>query len=117
MRVPRKDERRERADFVVATEDAAQLADDVVPLVESAVGVQWYEFGSEVDRAATTLCRLRRARAGQLGGTEHGDAAVRDALMQSSHEAVVWFASRAVSYMDETGFPESVELWFPPREP
>jgi hypothetical protein len=27
-------------------------------------------------------------------------------------EAVLWLASRAVSYMDETGYPEAVEPWF-----
>jgi hypothetical protein len=116
VQLPRKDESRNRADSIVATDDAAQLADEAGPLVESAVGVQWYEFGSQVDRAASTLCRLRRARAGEFGGAEHGDAAVRATLAESSHEAVVWIASRAISYMDETGFPESVELWFPPRE-
>ena len=113
MPLPRKAQSREKADFFVATDDAAHLADEVVPLVESAVGVPWYEFGSQVDRAASALCRLRRARAGELGGPEHGDAAVRDALVQASPEALVWIASRAISYMDETGFPESVELWFP----
>ena len=35
-----------------------------------------------------------------------------NALAQADPEAVVWLASRAVSYMDETGFPEAVELWF-----
>jgi hypothetical protein len=44
---------------------------------------------------------------------EHGDDAVRNVLALASPEAVVWIASRAVSYMDETGFPESVESWFP----
>ena len=34
------------------------------------------------------------------------------ALLQANPEALVWFASRAVSYMDETGFPEAVEPWF-----
>ena len=27
-------------------------------------------------------------------------------------EAVLWLASRAVSYMDESGYPEAVEPWF-----
>ncbi len=58
------------------------------------------------------LCRLRRAQAGALGGPAHGDAAVRVALLRTEQEALVWFASRAVSYMDETGFPEAVEPWF-----
>jgi hypothetical protein len=44
---------------------------------------------------------------------ERGDDSVRIALAQASPEAVAWIASRAISYMDETGFPESVESWFP----
>jgi hypothetical protein len=26
---------------------------------------------------------------------------------------LAWITSRAISYMDESGFPESVESWFP----
>ena len=33
-------------------------------------------------------------------------------LEQASPEAVLWLASRAISYMDETGYPEAVEPWF-----
>jgi hypothetical protein len=38
---------------------------------------------------------------------------VRLALTEVSTPALVWIASRAISYMDETGFPEAVEAWFP----
>ena len=38
---------------------------------------------------------------------------MRAALAEANPEAVVWLASRAISYMDETGFPDAVELWFP----
>jgi hypothetical protein len=31
--------------------------------------------------------------------------------------AVVWLLSRAISYMDESGFPEAVAPWFPDEEP
>ena len=110
MPIPRKDHTREAADFVVVTDDAARLSEEVVPLLERAVGVQWYDaFGSQVDIAALGLCRLRRASAGLGGGPEHGDATVREALLRASPEAVAWIASRAISYMDETGFPEAVE--------
>jgi hypothetical protein len=34
---------------------------------------------------------------------------VRAALGEASPEAVVWLASRAISYMDENGFPEAAE--------
>ena len=114
MPIPRGRSTRDSADFVVAAEDAARLADTVGELVERAVGVPWYgAYGNGVDAAALALCRLRRATAGFRGSSEEGDAAVRQVLEQVSPEAVAWLASRAVSYMDESGFPEAVEMWFP----
>ena len=105
-------ERRESSDFVAA-EDAGAYADSAGPLVEQAIGVEWYEqYGRDVDRAALTLCRLRRARAGERGGPHYGDEAVRRVLAESSQPALVWLASRAISYMDESGFPEAVAMWF-----
>jgi hypothetical protein len=96
-----------------AVEAATELADEAPLLIDSAAGVEWYERpGSEVDYAGYMLCRLRRARAGAKGSHLHGDEAVRAALVQADRDALVWFASRAVSYMDETGFPEAVERWF-----
>lgn len=104
-------ERRDTRDFVAA-EDAGALEEQAVPLLDRAVGVEWYrEYGTDVDRAIATLCRLRRARAGERGGPEGGDEAVRAVLAAASPEAVLWLASRAISYMDETGFPEAVEPW------
>jgi hypothetical protein len=38
---------------------------------------------------------------------------VRIVLSSASPAALVWIASRAISYMDESGFPEAVEMWFP----
>jgi hypothetical protein len=106
------------ADSAAAAEDTARLADQAVASLAEAAGVNWYrESGTAVDRAAFTLCRLRRARAGLRGGPEFGDEAVRAALAEADPDAVVWLASRAVSYMDETGFPEAVEAWFPEEEP
>jgi len=97
----------------VAAEAASGLADEAPLLVDRAAGVEWYERpGSDVDYAGYMLCRLRRARAGAKGGHQHGDEAVRAALVQADQDALVWFASRAISYMDETGFPEAVERWF-----
>lgn len=96
-----------------AADAAAGLADEAPALVDGADGVEWYEQpGSDIDYAGYVLCRLRRARAGAKGGPLHGDEAVRAALVQADRDALVWFASRAVSYMDETGFPEAVERWF-----
>jgi hypothetical protein len=109
--IPRKGDRRTDADFVVATDDVAQLEAAVGPLIERAVGVPWYEIGNDSDVAALALCRLRRSRSGLRGATSHGDAAVRDALASVPPEALVWIASRAISYMDENGFPEAIEAY------
>ena len=105
--------RRGTSDFVAA-EDAGALEEQAVPLLDRAVGVEWYrQHGTDIDRATATLCRLRRARAGERGAPQAGDDAVRAILAAASPQAVVWLASRAISYMDETGFPEAVEPWFP----
>jgi hypothetical protein len=116
MKIPRRvpgGEPRNAPDDFVAAEDTARLADEAAAVLDGITGVEWYrQHGSAVDRAALTLCRLRRARAGLRGSPEHGDEAVRAALTAASPEAVVWLASRAISYLDETGFPEAVELWF-----
>ena len=105
-------ERRDTRNFVAA-EDAGALEEQAIPLLDRAVGVEWYrEYGTDVDRATATLCRLRRARAGERGGPEGGDEAVRAVLAAARPEAVLWLASRAISYMDETGFPELVEPYF-----
>ena len=113
MRVPRANDPREST-FAIAADDASRLWSEAGPALEEAVDVQWYEqHGTEVDRAALTLCRLRRAMASQGGMPEVGDGAVREVLANASPEAVLWMASRAISYMDENGFPEAVGPWFP----
>ncbi len=96
----------------VAAEHAQDHASLAPRLVDEANGTGWYSRpGDKVDAAIVALCRLRRAAAGDRKGSEGGDAAVRAALEQASPEAVVWLASRVVSYMDEHGFPETVEPW------
>lgn len=120
MKIPRRGQlppRRSPDDFVAA-EDAGRLADRAAAALAQADGVDWYEEnGTPVDEAAFALCRLRRAAAGLAGGPQQGDAAVRRVLEDASPETVVWLASRTVSYLDETGFPEAVEPWFPdPRD-
>ena len=113
MRDPRGDDRGRVTSYVVAGAEASHLAGQAPDLLDQAAGVEWYERpGSDVDFAAYMLCRLRRARAGEKGGPVHGDEAVRAALQQVDPDALVWFASRAVSYMDENGFPEAIEPWF-----
>jgi hypothetical protein len=114
VRIPRAGDRREPGGFLIATDDAEHLAHEAGALLEQAVGVGWYDaIASEADLAAFVLCRLRRAGAGAGGAMEHGDAAVRATLEQASPAALAWIASRAISYMDESGYPESVESWFP----
>ena len=83
-------------------------------LIDRALETEWYDVpGSDVDRAAYALCHLRRA--GSLESTSKlaGDDVVRSALAQASYPALVWLTSRAISYMDESGFPEAVERRFP----
>jgi hypothetical protein len=117
VRIPRADDPRETS-FVVAADDASAAMDAAGELLERAIEVEWYEeYGTDVDRAALELCRLRRAFAGQRGGPQHGDEAVRALLERASPEATVWIASRAISYMDENGFPEAVAPWIPDEEP
>jgi hypothetical protein len=108
---------RDRGDgtrFFVAAEEATRIEREVPAVLDASAGVDWYQtHGSAVDVAAAELCRLRRARAGERGATSHGDDAVRAILTNAQPEALVWLASRAISYMDETGFPEAVEPWLP----
>jgi hypothetical protein len=113
MRVPGDTEGNGDTKYFLAAEDALRLREEAAEVLDRAVGVEWYdEHGNAVDRAALTLCRLRRARAGEKGSPGHGDTAVREALHEATPESLVWLASRAISYMDETGFPEAVEPWF-----
>ena len=108
----KEDERAGKADYFVASEDAGKLALEAGAAIERAVGVQWYgTIGNDADVAAMKLCLLRRARAGVGGDALHGDAAVREALEGVSPAALVWLASRAISYMDENGYPEAIEPW------
>ena len=101
------------ADDFVAAEEAGRLAERAAAALQRAEGADWYEEnGTAVDEAAFALTRLRRAQAGLRGGPRHGDEAVRRVLAEASPDAVLWLASRALSYMDESGYPEAVEPWF-----
>ncbi len=101
-----------RPDAGPADLDADTLAQEAVPAVNAASGQSWYDqFANPADRAVVALCRLRRAEAGRRGQSTAGDEAVRRALEQAEPEAVVWLACRAVSYMDEQGYPESLAPW------
>jgi hypothetical protein len=102
--IPRKGDQRADADFVVATDDVARLEAEVGPLVERAVGVPWYEIGNDSDVAALALCRLRRSAPGSAARRATGRGGAGRALL-GQPEALVWIASRAISYMDENGFP------------
>jgi hypothetical protein len=77
--------------------------------LEGVQGSSWYELpGSEVDVAMARLCMLRRAKSGDAGTMGAGDDAVRLALTGIDPDTLVWLLSRAVSYMDEQGFPDFV---------
>jgi hypothetical protein len=77
--------------------------------LEGVQGSSWYEApGAEVDVAMARLCMLRRAKAGDAGTMSGGDEAVRLALTGIDPDTLVWLLSRAVSYMDEQGFPDFV---------
>jgi hypothetical protein len=109
---PRKDAKQRPAADIGAAEDGNTLATRAPATVDDALGSEWYdEQGNKADIAAHMLCLLRRARAGQWQRPAAGDDAVRAALGEASPEAVVWLASRAISYMDENGFPEAAESW------
>ena len=89
--------------------DAEVLERALGPLLERANGVSWYEEeGADADLAVAKLCLLRRARAGAAASVEAGDDAVRLVLTEADKDALVWLLSRAVSYMDEQGFPDIV---------
>ena len=117
MQIPLGDENKARSGHFLIAEDVGRLVDEVIPLVERGVGVEWYEQPGDVDRAALTLCRLRRAASGEKGGPRHGDEAVRAVLSEVSAPALVWLVSRTISFMDESGYPEAVEQWFPDSRP
>jgi hypothetical protein len=94
----------------LAADDAVQFTEEAIRLLDEAEGTGWYELpGNQMDAAVVALCRLRRAGAGHRAGIEGGDEAVRDVLQQARPEAVIWLASRTISYMDENGFPELME--------
>lgn len=93
----------------ISSHDAAELEESLGPLLAKLPGVSWYaEPGRETDLAAARLCLLRRARAGVSARQEAGDDAVRLVLADADPEALVWLLSRAISYMDEQGFPDLV---------
>lgn len=109
MNIFGKREPRERS---AAGHEARELAERVTSLLSKASGGSWYKrYDNEVDVAVVGLCRLRRAAAGQGSNPEAGDEAVRAALEDAGPEAAVWIASRAISYMDEQGYPETMAPW------
>ena len=115
---PQKGQKQRPPSDFVAAEDAQWLTESAATRVDDALGSSWYEqHGTAADFAALTLCRLRRARAGERGGPIAGDEAVRAVLKESDPNALLWIASRAISYMDENGFPEAVEPWFDEESP
>ena len=104
--------RQEPKELSPAGHDAVELAERVIPFVTKAIGETWYKrYDNDVDVAVVGLCRLRRAAAGHGRGPESGDGAVRAAFEEAGPEAAIWIASRAISYMDEQGYPELMAPW------
>ena len=117
MRFP-GDTQRQESGGIVAAEDAAKLSGDAALRVEQAVGVEWYERATQRGRPGGADALPPPSReGGRAGLPHHGDEAVRAALSEVSAPAVVWLASRAISYMDEAGFPDDVAPWFRDEEP
>lgn len=109
MEIPRRHRDVERGEATPATEDAVFLAGVAGEFVDLAASVSWYkERGNAADVAVASLCRLRRAAAGAGGAPEAGDEAVRAVLETADLAALVWVASRLVSYADETAFADLV---------
>jgi hypothetical protein len=95
-----------------AIDTGDELRAQAARLLAAVPGSSWYEHpGNPADRALFVLCRLRRAAASEKRSSEGGDVAVREVLEAANPEAVLWLASRVISYMDEQGFPETVEPW------
>ena len=89
--------------------DAQRLHEALPALLDEAKGASWYgDTPGAVDVALAQLCLLRRAKAGQEASVHAGDEAVRELLEDSDRGAVAWLLTRAVSYMDEQGFPDLV---------
>ena len=92
-----------------SSHDANLLTDSLDRLLAEVVGASWYEsYGSTVDVAVARLCLLRRAKAGADASAAAGDSAVREVLERADPAAVAWLLTRAISYMDEQGFPDFV---------
>jgi hypothetical protein len=89
--------------------DAGRLTDSVEEMIGQTKDVSWYDsVGSPIDVVVARLCLLRRAKSGELASTSAGDEAVRNVLERCDPEAVAWLLTRAISYMDEQGFPDFV---------
>ena len=89
--------------------DADRLEASLKTLLPEVKESSWYgDPGADVDVVTARLCLLRRARASAGAGALAGDEAVRLVLAEADPESVVWLLSRAISYMDEQGFPDYV---------
>ena len=87
-------------------ERSDDAVEEAVRLVNEARGSSWYEEHNAVDAALATLCMLRRDEADVRRSAEGGDNLVRQVLERAEPEALVWLASRTISYVDENGLPD-----------
>ncbi|MDP8910960.1 MAG: hypothetical protein M3M94_02700 [Actinomycetota bacterium] len=77
-----------------------------VALVNDARGSSWYEERNSIDLALAALCMMRRGESDAKRSAQAGDDLVRQVLERTDAEALVWLASRTISYIDEHGFPD-----------
>ena len=89
--------------------DFSELVEAAPSLLDVATGATWYGTTAPSTRRSSPSVASAVRQPADAGGPEAGDAAVRNALGDASPGAVLWALSRAVSYMDEQGFPEEWE--------
>lgn len=83
-----------------------EAVERIVTLVNDARGSSWYDESNSVDLALAALCMLRRDESDARRSAEAGDNLIRQVLERTDSEALVWLASRTISYIDEHGFPD-----------
>ena len=113
MQIPGADQKGRDSSNFVAAEDAGSWPTTPSALLERAVGVEWYdstEPTSTARRSPSVDCDAR-APASEAAPRPATRPSARSSAT-ASPAALLWLASRAISYMDESGFPEAVEPWF-----
>ena len=96
---------------------SGRLADEATR-VDDRARLDWYEQHGSADDSRGADALPAPAREGRRDGAARRRATKPCAACSSRRAGcALWIASRAISYMDENGFPEAVEPWFDEREP